>query len=86
MGEIIQERTPLLSAKVTAEKGAKADESSFRVIVDGIPYKPVFDRQHSTMSLQLHEALKERFHVVTFEAANKAGKVTRETRIFYIND
>lgn len=86
MGEIIQERTPLLSAKVTAEKGAKADESSFRVIVDGIPYKPVFDRQTSTMSLQLHEALKERFHVVTFEAANKAGKVTRETRIFYIND
>ncbi|GIN19428.1 MAG TPA: membrane dipeptidase [Bacillus bacterium] len=86
MGEIIQDRTPLLSAKVTTEKGAKIDANSFRVIVDGIPYTPAFDKKTSTISLELNEGLKERFHVVTFEAANKAGKVTRETRIFYIND
>lgn len=86
MGEIIQDRMPILSAKVTREKGAKIDANSLRVIVDGIPYKPTFDPKTSTLSLQMKEGLKERFHVVTFEAANNAGKVTRETRIFYIND
>ncbi|VEF46706.1 dipeptidase [Bacillus freudenreichii] len=86
MGEIIQDRTPVLTAKVAADNGAKVDENSFRVIVDGISYTPAFDNETSTISLELDEGLKERFHVVTFEAANNAGKVTRETRIFYIND
>ena len=47
-------------------------------------YEPDFDEDSSILSLQLTENLQEQFHVVTFEAANMAGKVTRESRIFYI--
>ncbi|MFS0646298.1 hypothetical protein [Siminovitchia sp. 179-K 8D1 HS] len=57
-----------------------------KIIQDGIGHKPTFDRKTYTLSLQLNESLKERFHVVTFGAANKAGKIKRETRIFYISD
>ncbi|OEH54831.1 membrane dipeptidase [Oceanobacillus sp. E9] len=86
MGEIIDSRTPLLTAKVETKKGTPVAIDSLKVIIDGITYKPNFNNDSSTLSLQLTEDLQERFHVVTFEAANKAGKVTRETRIFYVED
>ncbi|UJL46288.1 dipeptidase [Virgibacillus sp. NKC19-16] len=86
MGEIIDSRTPLLTAEIETKRGAPVDKDSLKVIVDGIPYEPDFDKNTSTLSLQLTEDLQERFHVVTFEAKNIAGKVTRETRIFYIDD
>ncbi|WP_176446335.1 hypothetical protein [Lentibacillus sp. CBA3610] len=86
MGEIIDSRTPLLEAEIETKRGAPVDKDSFKVIVDGITYEPSYDNETSTLSLQLEEELQERFHVVTFEAKNRAGKVTRETRIFYIED
>ncbi|SFB21839.1 membrane dipeptidase [Lentibacillus halodurans] len=86
MGEIIDVRTPLLKADIATKKGPAVDENSLKVIVDGITYEPDYNEETSTLSLQLEEDLQERFHVVTFEAANKTGKVTRETRIFYIGD
>src|SRR5690606_31732010 len=73
MGEIIEGNTPLLTAKVEAES-AEIDETRFRVIVDGIVYEPDFDARTSTLSLQMEQPLKERFHVVTFEAANEDGE------------
>ncbi|GAB3056461.1 dipeptidase [Virgibacillus ainsalahensis] len=82
MGEEVDSCTPLLTAEVTVDQEAAIDESSLRVIVDGIPHEPEFDGK--TMSLQLTEALNERFHVVTFEAANEAGEPERQTRIFYV--
>ncbi|KKK36703.1 membrane dipeptidase [Mesobacillus campisalis] len=85
MGETVPGNTPLLTAKVERTNGAPLDESSLRVIVDGIAYKPNYDSATSTMSIQLTQPLKEKFHVVTFEAANTAGKIEKETRIFYIN-
>lgn len=84
MGEIIQTTTPVLQAKI--EDYTELDLESVRIIVDGIPYIPSFDEETATLSLQLEENLQEKFHVVTFEAANKAGDTIRETRIFYIND
>jgi membrane dipeptidase len=86
MGEIIDTRTPELTAEIATKRGPAVDENSFRVIVDGMEYEPEYNRETSVLSLQLTENLEERFHVVTFEAANRAGKVSRETRIFYIND
>src|SRR5699024_8316926 len=86
MGEIIDSRTPLLKADIDTKRGPAVDGDSFKVIVDGITYEPEYDEDTSTLSLHLNEELQERFHVVTFEAANKAKKVTRETRIFYIGD
>ncbi|ALX48858.1 dipeptidase [Lentibacillus amyloliquefaciens] len=86
MGETINTRTPLLQADIETKKGAPVDEDSFKVIVDGIAYEPDYNKKTSTLSLQLSEELQERFHVVTFEAENRAGKLTRETRIFYIDD
>jgi membrane dipeptidase len=85
MGETLPGNTPLLTAKVERTNGAPLDESSLRVIVDGIAYKPNYDSTTGTLSIQLTEPLKEKFHVVTFEAANTAGKIEKETRIFYIN-
>ncbi|OCA87766.1 membrane dipeptidase [Bacillus sp. FJAT-27225] len=85
MGETVPSNSPLLTANLKRINGAPIDESSLRVIVDGIPYSPEYNKETSTISLQLKEPLREKFHVVTFEAANTAGKVEKETRIFYIN-
>ncbi|OZU87999.1 membrane dipeptidase [Virgibacillus indicus] len=86
MGEIIDSRQPLLKAEVETKRGAPLDEVSLKIIVDGISYEPDYNKDTATISLQLTEDLQERFHVVTFEAENKAGKVSRETVIFYIGD
>jgi len=85
MGEMIHSRTPLLTAEIESQKDVPVDVERFKVIVDGIEYEPDFDENLSVLSLQLTENLQEKFHVVTFEAANTTGTVTRETRIFYID-
>ncbi len=86
MGDGVNSNTPLLKAEVLRLKGSKIDESSFRVIVDGIVYTPEFNSETGELSLQIDEPLIEKFHAVTFEAANNSGKITRETRIFYIEE
>ena len=82
MGDKV-DNNPLLTAKV---EGDEIDLDSIRVIVDGIEYNPSFNKDTSTISLQVGNPLNEKFHVVTFEAANRDGKVERETRIFYIEE
>lgn len=86
MGDSVGSGTPLLTAQVRRDKGSHIDESSFRVIVDGIAYTPEYDAQTGTLSLQVQEPLVEKFHVVSFEGANNSGTITRATRIFYIQD
>lgn len=86
MGEGLSSSTPLLKAKVSVLKGSKIDESKFRVIVDGIVYTPEYNSETGELSLQIEDPLIEKFHVVTFEGANNSGKITRETKIFYIED
>lgn len=75
---------PLLSAQVETEVGFNLDDSKFRIIVDGVAYEPEFDSESSSLLLQMTEPLKERFHVVTFEATNSEGNIERETKIFYV--
>lgn len=84
MGEGVSSSTPLLTAEVSRLNGSNLDESTFRVIVDGIVHTPEFDPETGELSLQIDEPLLEKFHVVTFEGENNSGKVTRETRIFYV--
>ncbi len=100
MGDDFDTTTPLLSATVTAPRGSWIDPAGFRVIVDGIAYEPTFDAMTGTLSLQMEEALlgagplnadetqtmPGNYHVVTFEATSNAGKVTRETVIFYVSE
>ena len=86
MGEIINNSTPLLAAQIEVLHGPDIDEEKFRVIVDGIPYKPKYDKESKILSLQLKDKLIERFHVVTFEVVSKAREIQRETRIFYLNN
>ena len=86
MGEGVSGNTPLLKAEVLRLNGSNIDESSFRVIVDGIVYTPEFNAETGEFSLQVEEPLVEKFHVVTFEAVNNSGKISRETRIFYIEE
>lgn len=85
MGETITSNTPLLTAKVEGKQLAQMKEESLRIVVDGIPYTPHFDPETSNVSVQLQEPLKEKFHVVTFEAKTSTGKAAKETRVFYIN-
>ncbi|WP_249870423.1 dipeptidase [Oceanobacillus saliphilus] len=85
MGEIIDSSTPLLTADIDAEADLKIEDSSFRVIVDGIAYDADYDSEASTISKQLSEPLQEKYHVVTFEASMDDNETIRETRIFYIN-
>lgn len=84
MGYGFDSPTPLLKAQVRRDKGSHIDESSFRVIIDGIVYTPDYDAEAGTLSFQVPEPLVEKFHVVTFEGKNISGKITRETSIFYI--
>lgn len=86
MGEQIDSRTPLLTAQIETDEDTELDPESLKVIVDGIAYEPDFNEETAILSLAVSESLQEDFHVVTFEAANHTGEVTRETRIFYIND
>ena len=82
MGEVINTRIPLLTARVEGD----IDKSNIRVIVDGIAYKADLSEDKSTISLHVKDELNERFHVLTFEAENKNGEIKRETIIFYIED
>lgn len=82
MGDTVDENTPVLEADV---EGEAASESSYRTIVDGVEYEPQFDGETSTVSLEMDEPLKERFHVVTFEAETENGETERETVIFYVD-
>ena len=98
MGDIINDRTPLLTAQVSRKPGSLIDETGFRVIVDGIVYEPEYDAETGLLSLQMEDELlgsgplnasgtsqmPGNFHVVTFEGRNNSGKVTRETVIFYV--
>ncbi|MGE5630190.1 MAG: dipeptidase [Caulobacteraceae bacterium] len=83
-GEVINNAAPTLTAIVTTDKGSEIDEDSLRVIVDGNVYIPEFNKETGTISITVEEPLKEKFHVVTFEAANHGGKIAREARIFCI--
>ncbi len=86
MGDSFDSPAPLLTARVRRDKGSHIDESGFRVIIDGIVYTPEYHAQTGVLSLQVPEPLVEKFHVITFEGANHSGKITRETRIFYIEE
>ena len=82
MGQVIGDSTPLLTAKVN---GTNSNEESFRVIIDGIVYKPNFDKMNSTISIQVKAPFAEKFHVITFKASDNVGGIQRATRIFYID-
>ncbi|MDD3851539.1 MAG: membrane dipeptidase, partial [Firmicutes bacterium] len=75
---------PVLAAVVKAAEGETIDPASLGIIVDGRGYKPEFNQETGRMSLVLEETSDEEFHVVTFRAAFKGGRVSRVTRIFRI--
>ena len=76
MGEGISERVPLLVAELD---GSIINEDDLHIVLDGVSYPATYDEQASTISFQIEEPLKEKFHVVTFVANNE-----RETRVFYV--
>ena len=87
MGQVISEQTPLLKAHVDRGTGSPIEGSSFRIIIDGNVYIPDYDNTTGILSLQVTEPLtvgREGFHVVTFEAVDIAGEVSRETGIFCV--
>ncbi|WP_052360633.1 dipeptidase [Oceanobacillus manasiensis] len=84
MGENLIERTPTLTAELKVEEGTELDMESLEVIVDGIPNPATYDKETATISFTPIESLKEKFHVVTFLAADKEGNEQRETRIFRV--
>ncbi|MGJ9457911.1 dipeptidase [Oceanobacillus sp. CF4.6] len=86
MGEIINSTTPILSANIEVSDTSEINKNKLRVIVDGIPYEPVYNSKSSTITLEVKEPLQEKFHVVTFEVANDNNEIHRETRIFYIDN
>lgn len=69
--------------KVNIKDTKDIKEEASRIILDGITYSGELDRDNKRFFLKLDEALKERFHVVTFELAYKDGREDRLTRIFY---
>jgi membrane dipeptidase len=86
MGERVESKTPVLGAKIETTAGAEVDRDAFRIIIDGRVYEPEYDENNAMLTVQPDNALDERFHVVTFEAADPRGNPKRETRIFYIGE
>ncbi len=96
-GAVFETKTPVLTAKVAANKGAKVNPDGFRVIIDGIVYDPEYYKKTGELSVRAEELLGSgpidatgntmmhgNYHVITFEGVNNAGKITRETVIFYV--
>lgn len=83
MGEIVLDSNPLIIAKIKGLNGAKIDETRSRIIVDGISYKAIYNKDISSIYLRIKKPLKEKFHVVTFEVWDSNGEFMRETRIFF---
>jgi len=84
MGQGFSGSNPVLEAVIKAGRSQPADTAGIRVIVDGRVYTPQYYEKTGLVSLQLEEPLREKFHVVTFEAAGQKGYTARETRIFHI--
>ncbi|TJX13282.1 membrane dipeptidase [Tissierella creatinini] len=82
MGQAINGRTPLLTSKIEGN----IDGNSLRVIVDGVVYRHDYNEDNESVALKINRPLSEKFHVVTFEVANRVGEIKRETRIIYIED
>lgn len=84
MGEVLSNKLPTLTAKIDMDKNSVLNESSLKVIIDGKVYKPQYNKAAGVVTLQVTDSLQSNFHVVTFEAANSSGQVSREARTFYI--
>ncbi|WP_346353343.1 dipeptidase [Azotosporobacter soli] len=84
MGEVIATPLPLLSAKIDAGKGATLKDAGIKVIIDGKIYKPAYNKATGVVQFQVTESLATNYHVVTFEAENDRGQVSREARTFYV--
>jgi membrane dipeptidase len=82
MGSAVESRTPMLTAEIEVQEDTAID--GVRIILDGKVYDPEFEDNSFMMAFQPDEALKEKFHVVTFEVTSGEGEVKRESRIFYI--
>lgn len=76
MGQAISDRMPLLSADL---KDVAINKKDLQIILDGVSYPVALNEQNLSISYQVEEPLKEKFHVVTFIAGSM-----RETRIFYV--
>lgn len=83
MGEKILDYTPLIIGKIENQDNINIDELDYKIILDGISHEVEYNEEESSIYLKVHGPLKEKFHVVTFEASNKKGEYKRETRIFY---
>jgi membrane dipeptidase len=86
MGEIIEDSTPLLVAHLKNIDKLEIEDLDFKIIVDGISYKGIYDKKSFTMGLKLKQKLTEKFHVITFQVSDNRGKTKRSTIIIYINN
>lgn len=85
MGQGVDGTMPVLSAEVrAATEGSGIDMQSLKVIIDGKAYTPKYNHETGIVSLNVGEPLREKFHVVTFYAADKDKGFKRETGIFYV--
>lgn len=84
-GGMLNAASPLLAAELKLMDEIKIDPSSIRVILDGIAHLGDYDEGRQLISLQVKEPLREKFHVVTFEARDFLGNPARATTVFYIN-
>ncbi len=80
MGEKIDTNTPILKARLEGE----IDNLNTSIIVDGTRYEARMNKVNSTISIEIKEPLKEKFHVVTFEVKDNNGIIKRDTKVFYI--
>lgn len=82
MGEKININTPTLKAKVETDRNIEKAS----IILDGKRYEALYSRTDSSISLQIKDPLKEKFHVATFEVEAIDESIKRETIIFYIDE
>lgn len=82
MGEIIEDSTPVLTARVESNGAAELPQLDYRLILDGYVYEPELDTSNSLLKFQVEEPLEKGFHIVTFAAAGETAE-ERSTVIFH---
>ncbi len=74
-----------LRAAVQLSEAANIDPESIKAVLDGIPYSAAYDAAEGELYFNIPHQLGEKFHAITFKAADFSGATARSTTLFHTN-
>ncbi len=77
--------TSQLRAAVQLSESTNIDPESIKAVLDGISYPAAYDIAEGELYFSIPHQLREKFHVITFKAADFSGAAASSTTIFHTN-